>query len=187
MNQRTLYLVVGGLMACTLANAGLPDIPHRKAGLWDIKAEMEGMAHRPMPMQQCIDEKTDIAMQQKSMQSEQKNCETKSFTRTSNSWDFVVVCKRPEGTTTMHAVANGDFNTSYQVDMTIAMDPPRNGKSEIKNHMKYQYLGACGAGIQPGDMVVNGMKVSGMGSGQAMSKEEIMKRIELMRQQRGGK
>ncbi len=187
MNQHPIWTVIFALVASTAAKASMPDMPKRKAGLWDIKMENEQTAKRPISMQQCIDEKTDATLQQKSMQAEQKNCEQKSFSSAANGWDYVMVCKRAEGTTTMHAVASGDFSASYQVDMTITMDPPRNGRSEMKNLMKFKYQGACGADMQAGDMIMNGMKISGMGTGQAMSKADILKKIEQMRQQRGNK
>ncbi|GAA5166689.1 DUF3617 domain-containing protein [Viridibacterium curvum] len=185
------------LLALSLA-ATAQDMPKRKPGLWEMKMES---AQMPIPggmtMLQCSDPATDAELQSKSMQQGQQpnmKCEPAVVKKLPNGYDATVVCRNERGTTTMHSIAVGDFNSSYQVDMTMRMDPPpKNGTGEMKSQVKVRYLGACTGGLKPGDISVNGMVINSLGKGGTqppggngkMSQEDIQKMMEQMKKQMG--
>ncbi len=48
-------------------------------------------------------------------------------------------------------------DTEYTGDMKMTFDPPMSGVSEMNMKMEGRWIGACKAGMKPGDIVMQGM------------------------------
>jgi hypothetical protein len=71
-----------------------------------------------------------------------------------------VECKL--GTSTMRSKSVTTFNgdTSYRAESTGTYDPPFFGIKDIKTVAEAKHLGACKAGMKPGDMITGGRTVN---------------------------
>jgi len=76
-------------------------------------------------------------------------------TRTATGWTVAGVCDTGQMKITADAVATGDFNERYHVDIVTHMDPPpAPTAAEVKIAMDARWVGECPAGKKPGDVVM---------------------------------
>ncbi len=192
---------LAALLGATAARAD-DTLPKRKPGLWDMAMQMDSMGGQQMKSQQCIDEKTDEAMQRRGMagRDDKAECKQTSLKKVSGGVEYEAECKSAEGTARILARMSGDTNSSYTVDNTMTFTPPRHGMSQMHMVVKATYGGACPAGMKPGDIRVAGMTINptaqpqgGPPAGidvkklQNMSPEERMKYLEEMKKSYGVK
>lgn len=148
-------------------------LPKRKAGLWEITMQMQGQpgGMPAMKSQQCIDDKTDEAMQRKAMSGDGRaECKQTSLKKIANGVEMTAECKSAEGTMNVTSRMTGDMGSRYTMDNTVKFTPPRQGMSEARMQMTAQHAGACPAGMQPGDVRVGGMNFNPM---QGMDPEKL--------------
>ena len=142
------------------------DFPRRKPGLWEIRnAASENLGMPPINF--CVGEQTDTAAQHLDrVAGEKGSCSIGPFKRSGISWVAESVCKDSRTVVVSQSIASGDFQTQYRIDTLVFYSPPlANNKREDKEAVVARYLGACGAGQRPGDLVVPGMGVLNMGDG----------------------
>ena len=162
--------------------ASAQDLPSRRAGLWEMQMQMQGMPGS-MGSQHCIDAKTDADLQRRAMAGQEgERCTQKSFKRTATGFEMEAECSSPEGKTFVSSVASGDFNASYTIDGKARFEPPRHGMREAQMKISARHAGACPAGMAPGQT-----RVSGMPAMQGMSPEQMQKMIEDMQKAAGRK
>ena len=172
-------------LMCSSVLAQTPDFPARKPGLWEARIENAQIPGGGMTSQECIDEKTDAQMQKRAFMGEgqkNNNCKLISSKKTSKGWEIDSSCKNPQLTVNAHTVVSGDMQSAYTVDSLARFDPPMMGQKEMRTQMKFRHVGACKPGMKPGDVSINGAKLS-LNSGKAPSEAEIKKMIEAMKQQ----
>lgn len=195
----TVAVALAALLGAAVAHAD-DGMPKRKPGLWDLSMQMDTMGGQPMKSQQCIDEKTDEAMQRRGMsgREDKAECRQTSLKKVSGGVEYEAECKGAEGITRIQARMTGDTNSSYTVDNTMTFTPPRHGMSQMHMVVKANYGGACPAGMKPGDIRMAGMTINptaqpqgGPPAGfdpkklQSMSPEERMKYLEEMKKAYG--
>ena len=170
-------LVAGGASAQDLESTTIiPDLnrppgfaqdsPRRKPGLWEIrKAASENLGMPPINF--CVGEQTDTAAQHLDrVAGEKGSCSIGPFKRSGISWVAESVCKDSRSVVVSQSIASGDFQKQYRIETLVFYSPPlANNKREDKEAVVARYLGACGAGQRPGDLVVPGMGVLNMGDG----------------------
>jgi len=142
------------------------DYPRRKPGLWEIRNAASENLGMP-PTSYCVGEQTDTpANHLDRVAGEKGSCSIGSFKRVGISWVAESVCKDSRSVVVSQSVASGDFQAQYRIDTLVFYSPPlANNKREDKEAVVARYLGACGAGQRPGDLVVPGMGVLNMGDG----------------------
>jgi hypothetical protein len=152
--------------AAAPAPAASPAFPHRRAGLWEEKINVDGTSF-VSASQMCIDD----ALQAKMgflMQSARSKCSTFNMNhQLDGSWTFNSTCVTAEGgTTTTTGTVHGDFDSGY----TMNADTVTTGSSdaqmnrETKMTMQSTWLGPCKPDQKPGDVMVNGMKMNMAGA-----------------------
>lgn len=144
-------LLLGGVLA-TGAAAG--DMPKRKAGLWELHTQMEGMPGGP-PIQMCVDPASDNLMQQRAQ--EKPDCSTTDVKTSAGRTTIHAVCRMQGSTVTMDGVYTGNFQSGYKGDMKMRYNPPIQGMSETHMTQEAKWLGPCKPGQKPGDVIVPGM------------------------------
>lgn len=148
-----LTLALGGAAATALA----ADVPNRKPGLWEIKSSMQGVPADALPAtQQCIDERTDVLMQQRAGQS--GACQQMDIKRDGERTTIHSVCTHDRITATTDATFIGSFDSSYRGNIKVKYEPPMQGISESAMTLEARWLGPCKPGQKPGDVMINGMK-----------------------------
>ena len=159
---------LAALAACALTAtpAFALDMPARKAGLWELKMTFVGRRLPGQTIKQCVDATTDKLMNSSYGTAAQQKCSKQDVQRSGNTLTIDSVCSFGGATTTSHSVVTGSFDSAYTVDVTST----RHGGRQIpglpatgSSHMTIaaKWLGPCGKGVRPGDMIMsNGMKMN---------------------------
>jgi hypothetical protein len=149
-------------------------LPKRKPGLWEVTMQMRGAEAAGMPAtnsQQCVDDKTDEAMQRKGMSGDgQADCRQTGFKKIAGGFETSAECRSAEGLATVNSRVTGDMGSRYAIDNTVMFSPPRHGMSEVRMQGTAQHGGACPAGMKPGDVRMGGMPANTM---QGMNPEQM--------------
>ena len=159
-----LALIAGCLTGAAPASA--LDLPQRKAGLWELKMNFEGRHLPAQAMKQCIDAASDRLMNSNFSGPGAAKCAKRDISHAGAAMTVDSVCEVAGATVTTHAVITGSFDSAYTVDVTSTRKGGRplpgmapGGASHMKIAAKW--LGPCGAGQRPGDMIMsNGMKMN---------------------------
>ena len=191
-HHRALVLLAVALPLLAQAQDGMP---RRKAGLWEMTMQMQGMPGG-MGSRQCIDDKTDEALQRKAMEGgPQSHCTQSGVKRSAGGVEFQSDCTSPEGKSHVVARLSGDMQAGYRMDNQVSFDPPRHGLREAHMTVDAKYLGACPADMKPGDIrMANGMTMNPSQAGRpglppgmdpakmkAMSPDELRQMAEQMK------
>jgi hypothetical protein len=151
------WIVLG--LAWTIPAAAV-ELPTRKAGLWDIKMQIEGQ-HLPMnTIQQCTDASTDKLMTA-GFGNAMQACEQKNISESGGKIVVDSVCNIGGGTATSHAEISGDFNSAYTVKVTSKQEGGRAmshlpAGGEMHMTMEAKWVGPCAKGQRPGDVIMPG-------------------------------
>jgi hypothetical protein len=160
---RLALLALTSLIGAGLSTAALAlDLPKRKSGLWEIKTSMPDMPANMQqgPMKACVDEKTDDMTQQVADAEAKKNCSKSDIKRDGDRWLIHSVCKEQGITMTTDGVFTGKFDSAYKAEMKASYQPPIQGMSSSRMVMDARYLGACPAGMKPGELILpTGQKI----------------------------
>ena len=145
-----LLLVLAGA-----APASAAELPARKAGLWEMKTTVT--SGQVISMQQCVDAKSDEAMQANSAANAQHDCSKRDVQKSGNTITIDSVCTMAGKSRTAHTVITGSFDSGYTMAVTSQAEsaPARTITIEAK------WLGPCAADQKPGDMIMpNGTKMN---------------------------
>ncbi|WP_225782547.1 DUF3617 family protein [Xenophilus sp. Marseille-Q4582] len=163
-------LLVRAGLAAALGAAGAavlagPGFPPRKPGLWEMRSVQKAGAKEAMTVQQCADSATDKALQEYGLAQPQMNrkfCKEEMRNEAGKMLVHTETCRQSGTTMTRRIVISGDFNVAYRVESHTVYDPkPRTPPPDEDLVADMRWLGACPAGMKPGDMMLpGGMKVN---------------------------
>lgn len=153
------------LCLAPLAVSALPSaadtLPSRKPGLWE--STIAGAAlPKGTKVRQCIDEKTDKLAE--STTAPGATCSKREIRKVEAGYEIETVCTVGGITAEGKGLISGDFDTSVKLAMTTTikgipgMPKPLTQETTITTTR----LGDCGAGQNPGDIVLPGGKVMHM-------------------------
>jgi len=151
----TRGMIVTALIALFAIPASAAEMPARKAGLWEIKANnANGMA-----FQQCVDAATDQMLQAKVGTAPNAQCAKRDVVQSGSTVTIDSTCTAAGKTMTSHAVVAGSFDSAYTLTVTSQGDAIPGGSMTMT--MTAKWLGPCAADQKPGDMIMpNGMKIN---------------------------
>lgn len=145
-----LLLVLAGA-----APASAAELPPRKAGLWEMKTTITG--GQVVSMQQCVDAKSDEAMQANSAANAQRDCSKRDVQKSGNTITIDSVCTMAGKPRTARTVITGSFDSGY----TMAITSQSEGTPARSITIDAKWLGPCAADQKPGDTVLpNGQKMN---------------------------
>ena len=142
-----------------------PEMPARKAGLWEIKMTMEGSGMRPQTSLQCIDAETDKLMNTFGGGLRQQMCSQQEVKKMGSGIIVTSTCDMGGVKMTSIGVITGDFDSAYTVKVTSkrqgGVASPKAGPAETKMQLDAKWVSECKAGQKPGDMIMpGGVKVN---------------------------
>jgi hypothetical protein len=153
MMKRLAAILLAVLICPTLGFAA--ELPARKAGLWEMKTTTPD-GHN-VSMQQCVDAKTDQAMQARFSSNPQANCSGGNVQKTGDTMTIDRQCTVAGRTVNSHAVVTGSFDNGYTMNVTTQGQ----GMPARSVSIAAKWLGPCAADQKPGDMIMpNGMKMN---------------------------
>jgi hypothetical protein len=132
---------------------GASDLPKRKSGLWEIKLSNPAVKG-VQAMQQCIDEKTDDLMKNRTVK---QSCSKNEMRREADKWVAESICQFDGSTAKTRAVFTGKFDSTYRADIKSTYEPPLHGMRESSAVIEAKWLGVCKPGQSPGDIFIPGM------------------------------
>jgi len=159
--------------AANVASAVTGQPPKPKVGLWESSMTMKaGPAPMTVTSQMCIDEAMvagDDWVKNQSANGGQTALPDCQVAVKTNLGGYTTdsTCTTPQGKIVTHAVATGDFQSAYTMDITSRMDPPPpgmppGGSAENKMAVSARYVGPCPAG-QKGGLVAGSVKMQPAG------------------------
>ncbi len=156
-NRYTTFLTATAaavlLSACasTGGNSDTEDLPRPQSGHWQIQSTDQ--TGQTITFNDCMDKETFYKTRQlQKARRDVQQCQTSS-TKDSNGWQFNSNCKvgQTEQRVETSRKITGDFQTSFHVLSVTKQQMPDNSVVETTRNIKGQYLGACPAGMNPGD------------------------------------
>ena len=151
-------------LACSSASA--VDYPKRRTGLWEVRSVGTQAAGMPATLH-CVGDRTDTEAHHLDRTAGQKGaCSLGRFRRFGSAWVADSVCREGRTVVTSRKIATGNFLLNYRIDTVVRYEPPLAGtRREDKDALEARYLGPCGPGQRPGDMIVPGMGTLNMSDG----------------------
>ncbi len=127
---------------------GIDAAPHLKAGLWEITVE-----GTPAKARSCIDDKTQADSAALGQGLDRRNCSKSDWSRIPGGVAFSFDCDNDGTRMTSKGTVIGDFNSAYRMEAEAGIT--RNGVTQTaKQAIDARYVGACPAGMKPGDKQV---------------------------------
>ena len=135
--------------------------PKRRAGLWQMSMSHSGGPGVSMSAQMCVDEASASDFNfDPGKQS--KDCTNSKLTPTANGWAFESVCKMDGRIVRTQGRITGDMSSDYALDLSTKMEPPPDGMpASSDTTIKAKWIGACPAGMKPGEVKMAGMNFGG--------------------------
>lgn len=192
MQRRPLLLALALASAGAVAQDGFPS---RKAGLWHMTMQGAGMPAGTV-MQQCVDARTDQAMQRRAMSAEPgAECRQTGISRAGGVTEVRGECTDAAGRSTLVSRVSGDMSLHYKVENRVSFDPPRRGQREMTMTIEARHRGACPADLAPGSMRLPGGMTMHLADAPAsaphgpqgrMTPEQLQQMLEQMQRAQGG-
>ena len=164
--KRRLPFVALGLLLVVpaLAQDAPPEMPARKAGLWEIKMTMEDSGMPPQTSQHCIDAETDKLMITFNSGLNQQMC-SNEVKKMGAGIIVSSTCDMGGVKMTSVSVITGDFESGYTLKVTSkrqgGVASPDDGPAETKMQFDAKWISACKADQKPGDVIgPGGVKVN---------------------------
>jgi hypothetical protein len=149
-------LIAAALVAIVPALSSAQGLgPQRKAGMWDSTMVLSGLPAITSSM--CTDEAFEQRMGLiNPHQMGARDCANMTPTPIPGGYRIDGTCTSNGRTTKIKATVKGDLNSAYAMDL----DVDASGKPQTR-HMDVKWIGPCGEGVKPGDMVmtVNGRRM----------------------------
>jgi Protein of unknown function (DUF3617) len=144
------------LLVVSAVSISAAELPTRKAGLWEIKTTAS--AGRSAQIQECVDAKTDQAMQAQVGSMPQRDCSKRDVQKSGDTTTIDSVCTVAGKIRTAHVVITGSFDSGYTMVITSQSGTPPAPRIVT---MSAKWLGPCAADQKPGDMIMpNGTKMN---------------------------
>ena len=133
-----------------------------KPGLWEMTVEMPDAKMKGMKNSVCVDDTIADRWMKAAGQMGAKDvkCSKHDVTPTATGAIVDQVCETGGRTITSHIEVTTISDTSFRQSIKSTMSPPVMGKSESDVEMVANWMGACPAGMSPGDMQ---MDIPGVG------------------------
>ena len=156
MIRRTFPLAASLLLPALAAHA--EDFPARKPGLWEITTTTDKAS--PQVIRMCTDAALEADFLKKARQTTDSTCSRHDSHRSGNVLTDDSVCRPLSSETTAHMVTTFNGDGAYTTVITSHYTPPFMGKADSAMTQDAKWLGPCGAGLVPGDMIVGGQKIN---------------------------
>jgi hypothetical protein len=165
------FLRVFALVTVGISSAGAQEFPIRRAGLWEVTINREGVP--PQVMQQCTDAKTDRLMTAYGSGIGAELCSKQEMRKVGATLVIDATCKIGPMTAISQSVVSGDFNSNYTVTVTSKVQGVPAAAAALAGGattIRARWVGACKPGQRPGDIVMPG--------GKTMNIDELKKMLD---------
>jgi hypothetical protein len=140
------------LLLTAAAYADFPDMPPMKEGLWKIHMVDNTTGQKPTDTTYSLCR--DHAWDQQARQLSQKvlsSCTTSSDVKSGDTRTMVTSCKVAGTTITTKSILTSRGDTYFHNESFSTFTPPLYGQSQDSMIQEQTFVGACPAGMKPGD------------------------------------
>ena len=131
-----------------------------KPGLWELKQVVPGVGST-IATQMCTDAMTGAKMMQSSMAMRKNaSCGAPAVQASGNTIAIDATCQVDGSSIASHTTITKTSDTSFHEDIAAKFTPAMHGQDSMQTSMDGTWLGPCTAGMKPGDMMVQGVKVN---------------------------
>jgi hypothetical protein len=140
------------LLLLGVAHADFPNMPPLKEGLWKIRMVDTTAGQKPTDntYSLCRSHAWDQQVRQIALKV-LANCSTTTDTKSGNTRTVVTSCKLSGSSVITKSVLTSISDTHFRTDTLATFTPPMFGRSQDSMTQEETFLGACPAGMQPGD------------------------------------
>jgi hypothetical protein len=140
-------------------------MPQRKEGLWEMTMQMSAPVKTTMTSRQCTDaaqEKGGAVFNSSTPLTSGADCKAGApLPAAGGGWSYSTTCHMKSMTMTTNGTVRGDFRTGYHMDSVTRMSPaPIPQMAETHMVMDAKWVGPCPADMKPGDIDMNGRRIS---------------------------
>jgi hypothetical protein len=150
--SKPVLIAAGVLFGMPLVVSAQPAGPHIEPGLWETGMDVTGIK---MTSQMCMDgseasNRSAFAppSRDRASAAAERNCEKQDVHPIAGGYSIDSVCTRQGRVTHTSGKLLGDFKTHYTMDMTVE----DSGRPAQAMHMESHRVGACPAGMRPGEV-----------------------------------
>jgi hypothetical protein len=149
--SKPLLIAAGVLLGLPLVVSAQSAGPHIEAGLWETGMEVSGFK---MTSQVCMDGTEASSRRafvppsrEQASAAAERDCEKQDIHPIPGGYSVDTTCSNQGRVTHVSGKVTGDFRTHYAMDMTVES----NGRPAQPMHMESRRVGACPAGMRPGE------------------------------------
>jgi Protein of unknown function (DUF3617) len=139
-------------------------MPKMKAGLWEntVMSDAAGAKGKGEPTKStmCIDDTVMEQMMKMGQGMAQAMCSKNTNQVSGNKMTGSVECKMGSSTINSTSVTTFNGDTSYRTETKSVYTPPLYGLKENVTVTEAKYMGACKAGMKPGDINTMGITMN---------------------------
>ena len=157
--------VAGATLFVAGANLSLAQsMPKMKAGMWEntVMSDAAGAKGKGEPTKStmCIDDSVTEQMMKMGQGMAQAMCSKNTSQISGNKMTGSVECKMGGSTINSTSVTTFNGDTSYRSESKSVYTPPLYGMKETVTVTEAKYVGACKAGMKPGDINTMGITMN---------------------------
>lgn len=108
----------------------------------------------------CLDANSDELALKQYMENPNSKCKKPAITQTGGRYEVASECVMQGSTVKTVTVLEGDFNSAYTATVNSSFNPPIDGAPTEPVTLAMKWVGPCPTGWNPGDVEVNGMKMT---------------------------
>ena len=148
------------ILSTTAATAAFADeLPPHKSGEWEVAIVAGKRA--PAKMKMCVDKKTEDLFYKTGLDVGAQVCDHHEVKVKDNVATVEAHCKVAGSMVTTTSVARFDGDAAFHAESTSRFEPALMGRKEAATTQDGKWIGACPAGMKPGDFAMdNGIKVN---------------------------
>lgn len=160
-----IVAVVGATLFIAGANLSFAQsMPKMKAGMWEntVMSDAAGTKGKGEPTKStmCIDDTVMEQMMKMGQGMAQAMCSKNTSQISGNKMTGSVECKMGSSTINSTSVTTFNGDTSYRTESKSVYTPPLYGMKENVTVTEAKYVGACKAGMKPGDINTMGITMN---------------------------
>src|SRR5581483_2890865 len=123
------------------------EMPHRKAGLWQIVTQPSNPQPKPMTHKLCLDKETEVLLNRMSSGVLQQDCARNDMHVSGGKLIMHAVCGFGGSQQTSDAVITFSGDTGYSAETHARFDPPLMGHAESRTTQQGKWVSACPVGM----------------------------------------
>jgi Protein of unknown function (DUF3617) len=145
---------VAALLLGTTAAVRADDIPHRKAGLWQIQTRTATSTRPEMVERICLDRETEALLDRAAVASVGQSCSKSDVHVAGSHVTIKATCNMGASRMSSEASITFEGDSAYHTVIHATFDPPIMSRRTSDSVQDARWTGSCPADMKPGDLIM---------------------------------